>query len=264
MRPLRLWSLAVLGCALSALAVGCGLGGKPQRSATAQFEELVSQGKLAEAESLCRKTVQSNPNDWEARGKLVRVLCLQGEASLQEAGFFDKPAGEAAEAQKYSKARTLFGSAIAEAQTVLKDHPNLASVRATLGLALYRLGQTKQAVEELKRAISDNGELPEAYNTLGLIHYEAGRTDEALACYQSALALQSDLPDTSYNVAVLYRGKSKQPGGTVADRDAAIRYYQLYLRSGRKEYSAQAKAALAELEAPSDRGGKEAAGGRKG
>lgn len=244
------------------MPAGCGLGGKKQPSATANFEELIAQGKLSEAEALCRNAVQSNPRDNEARAKLARALCLQGEASLRNAGFFDRPVTDSASAPKYAKAQQFFGAAVAEAQALLADEPGLANVRCTLALALYRLGQPALAIEELQRAIADDESLAEAHNTLGMIYYETGRKDEALACYQSALALRNDLPDATYNIAVLYRGEY-QKHRRATDRDAAIKYYRLYLSSGQQEYSAQAKTGLAELEGPAESGARET-GNRRG
>ena len=76
----------------SVVLIGCGRKGSGKVSG-ARLEQLIATGKLSEAETLCKKVLQNEPANVEARGSLAKILCLQGDALLYELGFFSRPDG---------------------------------------------------------------------------------------------------------------------------------------------------------------------------
>jgi Flp pilus assembly protein TadD len=263
-RPVFFLTLVVSSISFGLGVAGCGSQG-PGKPTLARLELLVSNGKLADAEELCRKALQDRPNDAETRGALAMVLCLRGDAALAEAGYFSiegiKADGtrEPITSPKYAAARKFFESAAAEAREALTQTPRNGRIRGTLGLALYRTGQTETAVDELKLALKDEADSAEINNTLGLISYEAGRNDEALSYYQAALALDNTMPEVCYNLAVLYQGEFAKLGRSEL-RDAAVRYYQLYSRFSKGARDAEVERAVRELEGRGKAEGAPAAG----
>jgi len=244
------WVWVILGPAVA----GCGAA-QPKKPSLAGLDGLITERKLAEAEELCRRIVQADPGDSEARGSLARVLCLRGDAALAELGFLERGRKEPATAPRYAAARKLFEAAVVEGRAALAASPGNGRVRGTLGLALYRTGQREQAVEELKSALKAEPQSAEINNTLGLICYETGRLDEALGYYRAALALQGDLPEACYNLAVLYE-EDFGSTGKAASRDEAIRYYGLYRRYRRGDKDGRVEKAIRELEAKAPAGGR--------
>jgi Flp pilus assembly protein TadD len=257
-------ALALTGIGFA--AAGCG-GQRVKKPTLARLEHLITTGKLTEAEELCRQAMKSDPNDYEARGSLAHVLCLEGDAALAEAGFFvraerGKKDKEPIGSPKYAAARKLFESALAEARQASGQNPKNARIHGTLGLALYRTGEARQAVEELKAALKDDPNSAEINNTLGLICYEAGKTGEALSYYQTALALDNTMPEVCYNLAVLYDDEFARTGRAEA-RGAALRYYQLFRQYSRGTRDADVQKAIGELEGKGAPGGGAKAGERQ-
>jgi len=250
------WVWVVLGPTVA----GCGAA-QPKAPSLGGLEGLISQRKLAEAEEVCRKVVQADPEDSGARGSLARVLCLRGDAALVELGFLERGRKEPATAPRFAAARKFFESAVVEARTALRRSPGDGRIRGTLGLALYRTGERELAVEELKAALKDEPKSAEINNTLGLICYETGKLDQALGYYQAALALQSDLPEACYNLAALYE-EDYASTGKATSRNEAIRYYGLYRRYSKGAKDEQVEKAIKDLEAkaPAGSGGAGALG----
>jgi tetratricopeptide (TPR) repeat protein len=203
---------------------GCGDGGNTAPPG-ADLDGLLAAGKLAEAEKLCRELVRKDDTRANLhRGNLARVLCLRGDAVLKAAGFFDpdpKKAEEARKSERYRAGVKYFQEAEEVSRGVL-DHPGksgkveLAKVRATLGLAVYRqdgLKRAKEAVRQLKQAVAEGDRLGAAHNTLGLIYYDYGEREKAVTHFRAALQAEPGLFEASYNLAVYYEGE-------VADLDA--------------------------------------------
>lgn len=253
---------------------GCGSSEK-QAAPGANLDKLIRDGKLAEAERVCRALVKKNDSDAVARGTLARVLCLRGDAVLAEIGFFDldpEKAKKAKEDPHFEEALGFFQAAAAEARLVFKKlpekkWPQFAEVRATLGLALHRLGRSEEAVRELKRAVAENRYEAGAHNTLGLIYHESGRKDLALVHFQAALAANPGLAEAAYNLAVYYEDdltdlaeaeqqaremKTPPPkdlaGRKAGARKAAIRYYRHFLKESGGRRVEEVRARVRKLE----------------
>jgi tetratricopeptide (TPR) repeat protein len=245
----------------AAFLLACGCGQAPQTVSTQEkFKELLRGGRLADAEELCRKLVARGGEEVLVhRGNLAAVLCRRGEAKLEQAGFFDADESRSAASRKqpeWSQAMAFFAGAVSQCRGVLGklgDDPRktaaYAKVRGTLGLALYRQGRVKEAMNELERAVAEDPRLAAAHNTLGMIFHELGKGEAAAANFKAALQADPGLAEAAYNLGLYYQEEleelgrieararqagARPPRGTEnrkrTARRQAIRYYRQFLR----------------------------------
>jgi tetratricopeptide (TPR) repeat protein len=239
------------------LTSGCGEDPKPV-SPGERFDGLLKEGKLEEAEKFCRENVRKKDTDEQVhRGNLAHVLCLLGERALQEAGYFDadpEKAKKSREHRKFGEARRYFREAATQGKRVFEDVPKskwkgYAKVRATIGLALYRLERVSEAIKELERAVADDEHLATAHNTLGLIYHEQGKQEAAVANFKAALKAEPGMAEAAYNLGVYFEDelselarveRDARKAGSAPPKDAAarrktareeaIKYYRRYLQ----------------------------------
>ncbi len=83
-----------------------------------------------------------------------------------------------------------FDAAAKTIGALLAAHPDLAALRADLGVALAALGRNTEAVAQLERAIAAEPLLPDAHYNLGIVYGRLGRDDEALRAYREAVRLR--------------------------------------------------------------------------
>jgi tetratricopeptide (TPR) repeat protein len=69
--------------------------------------------------------------------------------------------------------------AVREYREILKDHPDIAPIRANLGAALAGLGQYEEAIKEYKLALKLAPGTPGISLNLALAYYKMGRIDDA-------------------------------------------------------------------------------------
>jgi len=119
------------------------------------------------------------------------------------------------------------------------------------GLNLYRLGESRQAVESLEHSLSlysamnENARIPIVLMETGMVHGSVGDFDSARASYQKALAIkraESDLftqADILNNLAVLYHligeyelASETFEAGLVCSRKSRNRYAESLILSG--------------------------------
>jgi LuxR family transcriptional regulator, maltose regulon positive regulatory protein len=103
------------------------------------------------------------------------------------------------------------------AESNLAYQPNYAEALRLKGLNLYRLGQSRQAVDALEHslliytALNDTGRLPEILMETGMAHRAIGDMESAKRSYQEALKIQKTennlyrQAETLNNLGVLYR-----------------------------------------------------------
>jgi tetratricopeptide (TPR) repeat protein len=130
-------------------------------------------GRLSESLAACKKSVQLEPQDAEARSNLG--------STLKELGRLDE-----AEAN-YTQA------------IVLK--PDFAEAHYNLGVTLEELGRLDEAETIYTQAIVLKPDYAEAYVNLGAALLELGRLDESEASYKQAIKIKSDYADAFYNLS---------------------------------------------------------------
>lgn len=99
-----------------------------------------------------------------------------------------------------------------------------ASARYMLGVSLYRLGKTREALEEVERASRDDPDLDEASLFLSEQAFRAGRLREALVYAEQALA-KPPKPASAHLLAgiVLGQAEFRDVAGGIAHLEAAER-----------------------------------------
>jgi tetratricopeptide (TPR) repeat protein len=133
----------------------------------AQFQTALAlhqQGRLAEAEKIYEKILQTTPDHFGALN-LLGVIACQNRA--------------------YERAVQLISKAIS-------INPNVAATHSNLGVALKELKRPAEAIVSCDKAIALKSDYTEAYHNRGIALRELGRHEEALISYDKAIFLKPD------------------------------------------------------------------------
>jgi tetratricopeptide (TPR) repeat protein len=157
-----------------------GGGGAPSDPAAQYAYQMAGQsfaaGRLAEAESLYRQTLEADP-------KHVPSLYQLGVIALQTGRF--------------EAAAWLF-------QNCAALSPRIAEVHASLGIALFKLGRFEAALRSGRRALELKPGYAEAHNNIGLTLQQMHRHAEAAAQFRKALEIKAE-PHYLQNLALSCR-----------------------------------------------------------
>lgn len=91
-------------------------------------------------------------------------------------------------------------AAVEQFRAALKNSPNSAVVRNSLGRALANIGHTDEAIQLLFASLQTNPENATLHNNLGKVYLQTGRIDEALAQFRQSLALEPDKAEGHYSL----------------------------------------------------------------
>jgi Flp pilus assembly protein TadD len=158
------------------------------RPAVERFQE----GRLEDAEALCRQVLQGHPDYTDA-------LNLLGVIELE----LGRPAN----------AEQLFRRA-----TALQ--PANAAILSNLGNALLRIGRPVDAESCYRRAIALKPDFAEAHGNLGNALLELERAEEAAGAYRDAIALKPDYADARNNLGNALRELGRAEQAEASCRDA--------------------------------------------
>jgi tetratricopeptide (TPR) repeat protein len=89
----------------------------------------------------------------------------------------------------------------------LQADSSFAQARYYLALALFDLGQKKEAIQQLEGIVAAGANVVEPYLTLGSAYIEAGRTDAAIETLRRGLQINATRPDLHIQLARAYRLK---------------------------------------------------------
>ncbi len=149
-----------------------------------QATELARSGRFEEAESACRRLLQTQPKSFE---------------TLQLLGLAQARLGRANEAVATLK------------QAMAKDHRH-AGIHNHLGHALMSLGRFEEAHRCFEKAAEISPGGPEAHVGLGSALTRLGKIDDAQAALQQALRAAPDLPPAldALGVCLLRQGRLRE------------------------------------------------------
>lgn len=138
-------------------------------------------GRYPEAERICRRVLEADPDNadaWHLLGRTNLRLNRLGEAE-----------------SSYRRA--------------LGARPDRADVHSDLGVVLAIQGRLDEAVASLRQALDQAPNSAEAHNNLGLALGQLGRLDEAVASLRQAVSLNPDHPRalSTLGHVLSYRGK---------------------------------------------------------
>jgi tetratricopeptide (TPR) repeat protein len=178
----------------------------PLGEALVHAERCRNEGRLAEAEAVCRRVLEADPNVAEAENLLGVIAHQNGR--LGEAIAHVERATELAPQVALFHANLgemyrLAGSpklAVKEARRALAITPRMGEALSNLGAALYDLGDFEEAAAANRRAVAARPEFALGHGNLGNALHALKRFDEAIASYRRAIALDPDYADAWANL----------------------------------------------------------------
>ena len=227
--------------------------GSPQASSLAAAQQLVRDGRFAQADAMLRPLIANDPKAAEPRYLLAYAL-------LRE----DKPAESLKE---YTSAAALRPPTAAELRSVALDYvllkalpdadrwmsralamdANNAETWYAMGRLRYTEGRYSDALTCFEKTLALNPRSVKAENNLGLAYEALNRNDDAVRAYRTAIAWQKDDPAPSeqplLNLAILLQHRNQLPeaqqlleqAATIAPKEPRIHENlgQVYLHTDR-------------------------------
>jgi tetratricopeptide (TPR) repeat protein len=161
-------------------------------------DNLLHQGKVAEAVAHFRRSIELSPNAGGAYVNLAQVLRRQGDlegavACLRQC-LLRLPQFPAAH---YNQGNNLAGlgrlqEAVAHYQEALRLQPDFAQAHNNLASAFLMLDLPDEAIEHLQAALRLRPDYTEAHCNLGSAYRDKGHLTESVRSFQRALELQTD------------------------------------------------------------------------
>jgi tetratricopeptide (TPR) repeat protein len=196
----------------------------PLGDALAYADRCRDDGRLTEAEALCRRVLEAQPNLPEAEHLLGITLHQAGK--LADAIERVKRATELAPQNALFHANLgemyrLAGRpkrAIEAGRRAVAVDPTMAVAWSNLGAALYEQKDYEEAAAMQRRAIKANPNFAQAHCNLGNAMHGLKRFDEAIEAYRHAVALEPMYGDAWANL-----GTSLHHGGQYAEGIYALR-----------------------------------------
>jgi 2-O-methyltransferase len=190
--------------------------------------EYYQAGNLQQAVNICKKIVNSQPNNINAVN-MLGVICYQQKDYDSAIHYMInlinlKPNN----AQAYyilghsMQEKGQIDEAITYYQQSLKLNSNFAEAYYNLGTILLDKKEYDEAISCYKKSLQINPNDVDAYYNLGQVLQEKGQLDEAMTYYQKALQINPNLADTYHNIGVIIQEKGQL--------DEAMTYYQKALQ----------------------------------
>jgi len=211
----------------------------PLGEALMYAERCRNEGKLMEAEAVCRQILQARPNVPEAEHLLGVIAHQNGKL------------GEAIEhvkrAAKLAPQVALFHANLGEmlrlagrpklaaeaARCALEIEPTMPAALSNLGVALYELKEYEGAARAQRKAIAAKPDFAEAHSNLGNALHALRRFDEAIPAYRRAIEINPNYADGWANLGTtLHHSGSFQEGISALRRAIALAPYHANARSG--------------------------------
>ncbi len=197
------------------------------------------EGRLMEAEAVCRQILQAQPDSPQAE-HLLGVIAHQngklGEAieRVQRATrlapqvpLFHANLGEMYRLAGRPKL------AVQEARRALDIEPHMPMALSNLGVALYELKDYEEAAGAQRKAIAASPDFAEAHSNLGNALHALKRFDEAIAAYRRAIELNPNYADAWANLGTtLHHSGSFDEGIAALRRAIALAPHHANAHSG--------------------------------
>ena len=187
-------------------------------------------GKHAEAKSLYKKILSSNPQHLDANYLLGTLLAEQGDLSR---ALKQLKVAESIAPQSHLVKNNLgnvyrlqgdFQSASQCYEQALSLNPSMPEACNNLAIVYRRLGQDDLAMESFARAISLKPDFIEAIYNQGKCYSDRQQTEDAKACFQRALDIDSNYAPAHYELGVC-----EMPRGNKENSSQAMQHFRRYL-----------------------------------
>jgi tetratricopeptide (TPR) repeat protein len=169
--------------------------------------DLMYEGKLAVADTVCRRFLQKHKHNVEAMLLLAEVgikLKLYHKAEfLLESCVEIYPTHQAARAEFVQLLSKIgkFGQAKQQAEILLNEHPNNHHYLAAKASAMVGIGEVETAINLYQQIINERNDLPGIQLLLGHAYKANGNIELAVDAYQRAYKIRSDFGDAYWSLA---------------------------------------------------------------
>ncbi len=191
--------------------------------------DLLAQGRLGKADTLCRRFLQANPRNVEGMRLLAEIASAFGvledaEYLLESAAEFDPDNLQVKiEYVGILRRRQKFPAALQAAERLYREHPHNPQVQSVYAIEQMQVGDYQRAVELFDAVLQ---QLPGDAVTLtsrGHALKTWGRQEEAIASYRSAIAANPWHGDAYYALSNLktyrFSAAERHDLRTLADRE---------------------------------------------
>jgi tetratricopeptide (TPR) repeat protein len=183
------------------------------------------EGRLPEAEKLCRRILETQPDLAEAEhlfGLIAHQSGKLGEAIEHVRRATELAPQNAMFHANFGEMLRLVGQprlAAEAARRALAIEPKMATALSNLGVALFEMRNYKEAAQAHRQAIAAKPDFAEAYSNLGNALHAVRRYDDAIAAYRRALELKPGFADAVANL-----GTTLMHSGNLEDGAATLRH----------------------------------------
>jgi Flp pilus assembly protein TadD len=174
-------------------------------------------GRLAEAQAICRSVLAAEPGSDEAWHLLGVIAQQSGKIGEATAHFEEVVRLAPAVARHHANLSEMYRiagrlrEAAAAAERAVALDPSLASPLNNLGRIALLFGQSQQALDYCRRAVALEPGFADAHSNLGSALKELGRLDEAQRAYLRAIELNPRAPAAYLNFANLHQFVAGDP-----------------------------------------------------
>ena len=211
----------------------------PLGEALVYAERCRNEGKLTEADAVCRQILQARPNVAEAE-HLLGVIAHQ-------AGKLAEAIEHVKRAAKLAPQVALFHANLGEmlrlagrpklaaeaARAALEIDPKMPAALSNLGVALYELKDYEGAAQAQRKAIAAKPDFAEAHSNLGNALHALRRFDEAIPAYRRAIEINPNYADGWANFGTtLHHSGSFEAGISALRRAIALAPHHANAHSG--------------------------------
>jgi protein O-GlcNAc transferase len=189
---------------------------------------LQREGRLGEAEAMCRKIIAEHPDVADAQQLLGTLLYQQGKHREAVAHLRQAIALEPGRAEFFVNLSAPLGAsgdldgAIAACEQAAALNPQLSEARYNLHLWHWVAGRERECEAAIREAIRLRPEHAEAHCSLGNLLAGQDRVEEASAEYEEAIRHRPDFAEAHYNLANMLV-KRDRPGAALAAYRVAVR-----------------------------------------
>ncbi len=184
------------------------------------------EGRLMEAEAVCRQILQAQPNSPEA-AHLLGVIAHQNGTLADAIEHVQRAVKLAPQVALYhanlGEMLRLAGRpklAAEQARQALDIEPDMPMALSNLGVALYELKDYEAAAHAQRQAIAAKPDFAEAHSNLGNALHALKRFDEATSAYNRALELKPNYADAWANLGTTLHHNGDFNEGMIALRRA--------------------------------------------
>ena len=169
--------------------------------------DLMYEGKLGIADTVCRRFLQNHKHHVEAMLLLAEIgikLKLYHEAEfLLESCVEIHPTHQAARAEFVQLLSKLgkFSHAKQQAEILLNEQPNSHQYLAAKASAMVGIGEVEEAISLYQQIINERNDLPGIQLLLGHAYKANGNIKQAVNAYQQAYKIRPDFGDAYWSLA---------------------------------------------------------------